>query len=185
MRWPRCERIVETLLKKSFCAKRQKPPDVGGGYHLGRHIRGFVARKVTGMVIHFSYSTVYLSGVLFSISLAWPSVPGIVSALPDHLQFLMDSLRSDSWPSAITPFFPDSIVSLFLILGLTLSFFPFSFPLCSFPTWDRCIIRTGSKLPGQNPRFISSQQRGNGEIMAVQHTGPRPERRLECTGRTG
>jgi hypothetical protein len=52
-----------------------------------------------------------------------------------------------------------------------------------FQVGDRCTTGSGNKLPGQNARFISSQRRGNGEIMRVQHTGSLPDMEAKAMNR--
>jgi hypothetical protein len=163
---------VETLLKRSFCGKRQKPPDMGVSFHFDRHIYGIVAKKVVGMVIHFSYSTTCPPGVLFPILIAWPSSLEIVSASPDLLKPLSDWLDSNSWPFAFIRLFFNSILSMFLILNSTPYLSPVSSLVCSFQAVDECTTKSGGKIPDKIALFVPSQRRGNGGIIESQHTGP-------------
>ena len=123
---------METLLKRSFCAKRQKPPYVGVMNRSYPHIYGFMLQKVGGMVIYFSYSTTHLPAILFPILIVLPLDSEIVFGLLDRLRFLMDWLRSDTWSFAFTRSFSDSILSMFLILVPTSYPFLVSFLVCSF-----------------------------------------------------
>jgi hypothetical protein len=121
--------IVETLLKRSFCIKRQKPPYVWAKNRPCPHIYGFVLQKVGGMVIYFSYSTTHLPAILFPVLIVLPLDPEIVFGLLDYLRSLMDWLRFDTWSLAFTRSFSNSILSMFLILVPILYLFLVSFLL--------------------------------------------------------